>query len=95
MRNNISRKLKSLGISDNATSEFIRDIFGAKRLGPRSVEYGLVDATSEDEFDTELRHYEIIWNEREIEDRKTDSPLFYKWFAKEKSAVLRNVFCSL
>ena len=89
MRNNISRKLKSLGVSDNATSEFIRDIFGAKRPSPRSIEYGLVDATSEDEFDTELRHYEIIWNEREIEDRKTDSPLFYKWFAKEKSAVFK------
>ncbi|XP_062572678.1 uncharacterized protein LOC134234614 [Saccostrea cucullata] len=87
MRNNISRKLQGLGVSESTIGEYIRDIFGVKR--DSEVEYGLVDATSEAEFDTELKNYEIIWNEREIEDRKTNDPLFYKWFLKEKADTFK------
>lgn len=49
----------------------------------------MVDATSDSEFDTELKNYEIIWNEREIEVRKTIDPLFHKWFLKEKADTLK------
>lgn len=87
MRNNISRKLQGLGVSETAAGEYLRDIFGVKRNS--EVEYGLVDATSDSEFDTELKNYEIIWNEREIEDRKTNDPLFHKWFLKEKADTFK------
>lgn len=83
MRNNISRKLQGLGLAETSSREFLKDIFGAKQ------ETGLVDVTTEDEFDTELENYAIIWNEREIEDRKTNEPLFHKWFLREKATTFK------
>jgi hypothetical protein len=87
MRNNISRKLKDIGMPDAATSEYIKDIFGVN-CG-LNKQHGLVDSTSEDEFDTELKNYEIIWNEREISERKTSQPVFHTWFKQNKADTFK------
>lgn len=71
----------------------MRDIFGVKCNF--EVVYGLVDVILDFEFDIELKNYEIIWNEREIEDCKINDLFFYKWFLKEKVDIFKKYFLLL
>ena len=50
-------------------------------LGPHLLS-GLVDCTSETDFEASVKNLEEIWNAREAEATQTDSPKFYCWFTK-------------
>ena len=79
-RRNIRHKLSEIGISGNYAKVYIDDIFGTQH-GSHLLS-GLVDCTSETDFEASVKYLEEIWNAREAEATQTDSPKFYCWFTK-------------
>ena len=63
LRQNVKDKLRSLGISQSVSSEFLADIFGVQKGS--KFEHGLIDADSEASFDTSLEHLKHRWNNLE------------------------------
>ena len=73
LRRNITHKLTELGVKNAVAKEILNDIFGFQK-GTHRVG-GLVDSTSEEEFDKKLQHMRLLWDSRE-----DFSPQFYNWF---------------
>ena len=79
-RRNIKRKLSELGMPERYVKEYMSEIFGVQ-TGTHFT-CGLVDCTSEEEFDLMLRNLENVWNKREKESRNTELPVFFEWFLR-------------
>ena len=79
-RRNINFKLSELGITRPWANLYIKDIFGYQE-GTHYIS-GLVDSSSENEFDKNLSSLKEVWNNRENEARDTLNSQFYKWFLR-------------
>ena len=78
LRRNIKHKLGELGMPERYVKEYMSEIFGVQ-TGTHFT-CGLVDCTSEEEFDLMLRNLVNIWNKREKESRNTELLVFFEWF---------------
>ena len=85
-KRNISEKLKEYGTLTQIAEEFLNDIFG-KHSGSTYNE-GLVDSTSEEEFNDRLAKCEAVWNAREAPYAPTSGPRFYDYFLRYKSSIV-------
>ena len=84
MKRNIKEKLKSMAIPSNVSKEFVREIFGY--VEGTTMHCGLIDASSNEEFDTVLDSMQENWNEREVPyTPRASSPQFHSWFLNEKA----------
>ena len=75
------RKLRSLGISSEYLTAFLRDIFGSDA----NHEKGLIDSEGCMDFDAKLESLEKVWNSREKTSRGTalsdsSKAVFHKYF---------------
>ena len=61
------------------------DIFGTQN-GTHFIS-GLVDA---EQFESNLKKLDSVWNIRESEARLTDTPLFYNWFVRYQSNLIKS-----
>jgi len=87
-RANVTNKLKSIGMSSNVIDDYVKDIFGTTVDGVHEI--GLVDASSEEEFDHKLQDIEAIWNVRERSVNPHYEPSFFNWFVKEKADDIKS-----
>jgi len=62
-RANLVTKLKTLGMSSEVIDQFMKDVFGVTMDGLHEV--GLVDCSTEKEFDKKLQALQEQWNCRE------------------------------
>ena len=93
-RANLITKLKALGMTSEIIDQFMRDIFGVTIDGLHEV--GLVDCSTEEEFDEKLQALQEQWNCREKSVVPSCPPTFYHWFVKEKSTDIKsNMLLSL
>ena len=88
LRKNIQEKLKSIGVSSQVTSYFLTDIFG--RQTGTVKEEGLVDSSSEEEFEDRLAALEIVWNKREEPFTTASGPQFYSYFCQYVASVVKH-----
>ena len=72
----IQRKLTELGLNGNERSQIVADIFGSEV----TLERGLIDRSSELDFDRDLAELEQVWNDREKVARETSVPQFHTWY---------------
>ena len=82
-KKNVHEKLHSLGFSSSLAKEMLSEIFG-KYTGSCYSE-GLVDSTSELEFDTMLEQHKDVWNKRESPFAPSSGPRFYNFFCSISS----------
>ena len=55
---------------------------------------GLIDASSNEEFDYVLDSLQKTWNEHELPyTPRASSPSFHSWFVKEKLTISRSAYC--
>ncbi len=69
-----------LRIIGSCAQEFVRDIFGSQ-VGTHFTS-GIVDVTSEAEFESSLEDLEQVWNLWEKQSTQTEFPKFHNWFLK-------------
>ena len=87
LRQNVKDKLRSLGITQSVSSEFLADIFGVQKGS--KFEHGLIDAT-EASFNTLLEHLKHRWNNLERSCVSTIAdPQFHSWFLKYKATDIK------
>ena len=92
-RDNCEAKLKELNLNDSARQEIIADIFGTECS--TQIQLGLVDAVSEQDYDTKFGALKQRWNELEMRGKRVPTgeeviPEFYSWFEAHKSHVVRS-----
>ena len=87
MRRNIKTKLNELRITSASSSIILADIFG--NIDGTNFQEGLVDASNELKFFSQLEGMETKWNELEQTDSK-QQPKFFNWFQKYESHVFAN-----
>ena len=68
--------------------QYMKDIFGRSIDGIHEV--GLVDCSTEEEFDHKLQVLQEIWNLRERSVTPHHVPTFYNWFVKEKAKDVKS-----
>ena len=85
-KRNISEKLKEYGIPTAVAEEFVSDIFG--KYSGSTYSEGLVDSSSEKEFNDRLTKCEAVWNAREAPYASARGPQFYSYFVRYKSAIV-------
>jgi hypothetical protein len=86
MKKNVAEKLKEYGLPSSVAQQFINDIFG-RHCGSTYYE-GLVDSTSEDQFNERLAKCETVWNAREAPYTPVEGLRFYDYFCRYKSNVI-------
>ena len=86
-KKNVHEKLHSLGFSSSLAKEMLSEIFG-KYTGSCYSE-GLVDSTSELEFDTMLEQHKDVWNKRESPFAPSSGPRFYNFFVQYQAKVVK------
>ena len=82
MKDNVKRKLSQLGITGTLAKEIVFDIFGKKVDG--GIDGGLVDCTSDKEFEDAVTSVTDKWNTIHENGAK-----FVHYFLKEKADVIR------
>lgn len=85
-KRNITEKLTEYGVSGAVADEFLADIFG-KKSGSIYFE-GLVDSTSEEDFNHRLKKCKEVWDAREMAKTKTKIPKFYDYFSRYKAKAV-------
>ena len=68
--------------------QYMKDIFGTTIDGMHEV--GLVDCSTEEEFDHKLQVLQETWNHRERSVTPHHAPTFYNWFVKEKAKDIKS-----
>lgn len=71
-------KLRDLGVNEDFTKLFLRDIFGEQQ-GTHLLS-GLVDCSTEGELEEKLLHLQDDWDDREMLATSTVDPKFHEWF---------------
>ena len=89
LRQNFKDKLRSLGISQTVSSEFLTDIFGVQKGS--KFEHGLIDADSEASFDRSVGHLKHCRNnlEKSCVSSSSDAQ-FHSWLIKYKAADIKS-----
>ena len=85
VEDNIRVKLKALGITGEAKSSFLKDIFG----DDQNKEQGLVDCLSNEQFNSKLLALQNIWNKRECKARKMTDPKFFDYFNRNVADAVK------
>ena len=85
VRQNIKRKLQELQYSQTVMTEVLNDIFGCKQ-GDTFAE-GLVDSSSEEDYDKKLQGLEERWNH--FEEAHHIEGGIYDWFVKHKASIVK------
>ena len=83
MKDNIVHKLTELGIRNQTSKAFLRDIFGHQRGEEKTP--GLVDCYSAEAFDTKLESLKSVWEERDPNGAK-----FFEYFLTYKADYIKN-----
>lgn len=78
---------RKVGIPRKVAEEFVTDILG-KQHGSTYIK-GLVDCTSEQEFDEKLQALEQTWNDRELPYCPSSGPRFYTSFCTYQAEVVK------
>ena len=87
-RANLVTKLTVLGMPSETVDQYMKDIFGRTIDGIHQV--GLVDCSTEEEFDHKLQVLQETWNLRERSVTPHHVPTFYNWFVKEKAKDVKS-----
>ena len=87
-RANVISKLKTLGVSSDMVDHYMKDIFGATTDGLHEI--GLVDSSTEEEFDHRLQDLQGTWNSHERSVNPHHVPSFFNWFVKEKAGDIKS-----
>ena len=87
-RANLVSKLTSLGLPSDVINQYMKDVFGKTTEGVHEV--GLVDMMNEEEFEQRIEALHETWDQREMSVAPHRSPMFFNWFAKEKSSDLKS-----
>ena len=85
---NLVTKLTALGMPSETVDQYMKDIFGTTIDGMHEV--GLVDCSTEEEFDHKLQVLQETWNHRERSVTPHHAPTFYNWFVKEKAKDIKS-----
>lgn len=87
VKDNVKRELDKRGVSSSVKKAILGEIFGTQE---EEVKYeGLVDCSSEEEFQFKLENLEERWNAMEADcGISTRSGTFYEWFCKEKVCII-------
>ena len=88
MKENIKHKLMDLFIPENVSQEIIKDLFGVQQ-GTDYIK-GAVDLLNAMEFDTCLHGLKTKWDQLECSVYPDRHPLFYEWFIKNESDVMKH-----
>ena len=88
LRRNVQEKLRALSIPHQVADAFLTDIFG-KHCGSTYIE-GLVDCTSEHEFDEKLQLLKRTWNVRELPYCPSSGVRFYSSFCQYQANVVKH-----
>lgn len=83
----IQRKLTELGLNGNERRQIVADILGSEVTQER----GLIDRSSELDFDRDLAELEQVWNDREKEARATSVPEFHSWFVRYQAQDVKEM----
>lgn len=88
-KDNIKRELNARGFQNANKQLLIDEIFG--KVVENVKHCGLVDCSSEKEFDEKLHSLEAEWKKREATDCKASSEknTFYEWFCRQKVYSVR------
>ena len=79
-KRNIEEHLKKCGFSAESKQLFLEEIFGKQE---NTIKFcGLIDCSSDDEFDEKLKSLKPLWNAREL--ALSEKPTFHEWFITEK-----------
>ena len=81
-------KLRDLGVNTECAKFFVNDIFGQQQ--GTHLFCGLVDCDSEAEFDEKLCQFKDVWNEMEMDARKTSLPEFHAWFTRYHATNMKH-----
>lgn len=85
-RQNIKRKLQEFNYPESEIKEILDDIFGCRQGSTLSE--GLVDSSSEEEFDRKLALLEEKW--RRIQEVHCLESGIHQWFVQYKAATMRS-----
>lgn len=86
-KKNVQEKLRSLGFPSSVADEVLGDIFG-KHTGSVYKE-GLVDCTTEEEFETKLQDLKKIWDEYEQPFSPASGASFHTFFTRYQANVVK------
>lgn len=87
MRQNFERKLRDLGMHNACTCCIFLRV---------SLRAGLVDCSTEAEFDAKMLSLQSVWDQREVEATGTSLPSFHAWVMKHHAADLKEkMLCPL
>ena len=78
MKDNIKKKLSSLGVPNHVAREYMSDIFR------RGEEAGLVHCVDGASFDQALKKLQVVWETRHVKGKE-----FYEYFSKNKPSAVR------
>ena len=79
--------MSGLGLHSEVINQYIKDIFGKTTAGVHEV--GLVDMTTDEEFEQRLKSLQETWDQQERLVASHRSPVFFDWFVKEKSSDVK------
>ena len=81
-KRNIEEHLKKCGFSVKSKQLFLEEIFGKQE---NTIKFcGLVDCSSEGDFDEKLKTLKLVWDAREL--AVSEKPIFHEWFMTEKDS---------
>ena len=79
-KRNIEEHLKKCGFSVESKQLLLEEIFGKQE---NTIKFcGLIDSSSDDEFDEKLKSFKPLWDAREL--ALSEKPTFHEWFITEK-----------
>ena len=79
-KRNIEEHLKKCGFSTKSKQLFLEEIFGKQE---NMIKFcGLVDCSSDGDFDQKLKTLKLVWDAREL--AVSEKPIFHEWFITEK-----------
>ena len=79
-KKNIEEHLKKCGFSAKSKQLFLEEMFGKQE---NMINFcGLVDCSSDGDFDEKLKTLKLVWDAREL--AVSEKPIFHEWFITEK-----------
>ena len=85
VQDNITHKMGLINVTGEAKSQILADIFGDRH----SMEKGLIDSESSDEFDAKLLSLKEQWDEVERRSSQCEEPQFYNYFLQHIASDMK------
>lgn len=92
MRDNIRHKLSDMLLPQSLQNGILHDIFGSQH-GTMYTK-GLLDATSESEFEQNLDTLKSKWDELELSVHPNNPPEFHNWLLKNEAHIMKESMIS-